>query len=332
MRTFGVPAVSSAITAIGTAISLVTGMNPTKLAYSDKLIPQLAIMLDGWRKEDPPLMKKLPVEADVPDLLSRIGCLPNATTLDMAIGDLCLIAFYYLLRIGEYTVKSTRNQSKQTVQFRIGDVTFFKRDCLGKLRQLNRQAPVGHIMTADSATLRLMNQKNGWKGVCIHQQTNGDPVHCPVRALARRVSHIQQFSANPDTFLSTFFVTTKTQQVKRFDVTDNDIRKSIKKAADFLQYPLRGFPIERIDTHSLRSGGANALALAGYSDRQIQKMGRWRSATFKEYISECLHRFSDGMSKKMKRSFHFVNIEGGTFHDITQYAITQPYNAHIIEN
>jgi len=41
---------------------------------------------------------------------------------------------------------------------------------------------------------------------------------------------------------------------------------------------------ERVDTHSLRSGGANALALAGYTETQIQKMGRWKGATFKEYI------------------------------------------------
>jgi hypothetical protein len=46
-------------------------------------------------------------------------------------------------------------------------------------------------------------------------------------------------------------------------------------AAMILQYPAtRGIPIKRIDTHSLRSGSANALAQLGYSDTQIQKMGR----------------------------------------------------------
>jgi hypothetical protein len=93
-----------------------------------------------------------------------------------------------------------------------------------------------------------------------------------------------------------------------------------------LQYPLnKGIPIARIDTHSFRSGGANALSLSGYSDREIQKMGRWRSATFKEYIREELHCFSHGMSRKMKQKFNFVNISGGVFHDVTPYVITQPY-------
>jgi len=36
--------------------------------------------------------------------------------------------------------------------------------------------------------------------------------------------------------------------------------------------------------HSLRSGGATALALAGVSDNAIQSMGRWASDTFRIYI------------------------------------------------
>ena len=75
-------------------------------------------------------------------------------------------------------------------------------------------------------------------------------------------------------------------------VTDKIIRQGLKMAATVLEYPeRRGIPIERIDTHSLRIGGANALHLAGYSDREIQKMGRWRSETFKEYVREQLSNF-----------------------------------------
>jgi hypothetical protein len=29
-------------------------------------------------------------------------------------------------------------------------------------------------LSADSATLKLDNQKNGWKGVCVHQEKNGE--------------------------------------------------------------------------------------------------------------------------------------------------------------
>ena len=82
-------------------------------------------------------------------------------------------------------------------------------------------------------------------------------------------------------------------------------------AATLLAYPkTRGIPIELVDMHSLRCGGANALALLGFSDTQIQKMGHWREATFKEYNQEQLACYSEGMTTKMKRNFKFVNVHG----------------------
>jgi hypothetical protein len=70
------------------------------------------------------------------------------------------------------------------------------------------------------------------------------------------------------------------------------------------------------------------LSLAGYSDRQIQKMGRWKGTTFKEYIREELHVFSQGMSKHMKKHFRFVNISGGVYHDITDEVVATEYNVN----
>ncbi len=124
------------ITAVGQEIALVCGTNPTKVTGSKKLLPQIAQTFNGWRKEDPPTTKQLPVEADVPELLAERGCNRNSTELDRAIGDLSLIAFYYLLQIGEYTIKGKRNKTKQTVQFKYEDITFFKKNLAGKLRCL----------------------------------------------------------------------------------------------------------------------------------------------------------------------------------------------------
>jgi hypothetical protein len=88
-----------------------------------------------------------------------------------------------------------------------------------------------------------------------------------------------------------------------YNVTDNNISKALKRAAA-TQYPLyQGIPIERIDTHSLRIGGACTLALNGFSEMHIQKMGRWRGDTFKEYMRKELHCFSDGIAKAMKQCF-----------------------------
>jgi hypothetical protein len=85
-------------------------------------------MYNGWRKEDPATTKQLPVEADVPELLADRGLRASATERDRVVGDLTLIAFYYLLRIGEYTIKGNRNETKQTVQFKREDITFSKKE------------------------------------------------------------------------------------------------------------------------------------------------------------------------------------------------------------
>ena len=106
------------------------------------------------------------------------------------------------------------------------------------------------------------NQKNGWKGVCIYQESNGDPINCPARALGRRYLHLHANGATKTTIISSYF-----NEGQRYSVTSNHISFALKPAAGTLKYPtIKGIPIERVNTHSLRSGGANALALAGYSD------------------------------------------------------------------
>jgi hypothetical protein len=58
------------------------------------------------------------------------------------------------------------------------------------------------------------------------------------------------------------------------DVTDKIIRSALKLAATALEYPeRRGIPIERVNTHLLRIGRANALHLAGYA--VIERSRRW---------------------------------------------------------
>jgi hypothetical protein len=117
--------VTSAITAVGKKIAMDTNTNRTKLMGSKQFIICIQELLDGYRIADPPTEKKLPNEADVPELLFELGYGPSSTTLGKTVGDLTLIAFYYLLRVSKYTEKGTRNESKQTVQFKLEDVTFF---------------------------------------------------------------------------------------------------------------------------------------------------------------------------------------------------------------
>ena len=84
-----------------------------------------------------------------------------------------LVTMYYLLRVREYTVKKYKNNTKQTEQFKMRDVTFFKYEKRVRLGRLGRNAKDKHIMTADGFTLKIGNQKNGWKNVSIFHEANG---------------------------------------------------------------------------------------------------------------------------------------------------------------
>ena len=46
---------------------------------------------------------------------------------------------------------------------------FLRQDAKGHLRQLPRNALDEDIVSADGATLKLDNQKNGCKGVCVYK-------------------------------------------------------------------------------------------------------------------------------------------------------------------
>jgi hypothetical protein len=260
-------------------ITLATNRHPFKIDGCKSFIPKLQQTLDGWEREDPPTEKKMPVEVDVPEFLVKCGLQPGATESVKALGDISLIMFYFLIRIGEMTMKSLRasQMNKRTVQFRYKDVTFFMKDEKGKLKQIPRNAPAWMILAADAVTLKLDNQKNGWKGVCISQHSNGEGEFDPVRALARRYIHIRENTSDVETYLSAVF-----EDEVRTDVLAKDVSAGLKMAAAALDYPASRGPIDKIDTHSLRIGGTNVLSLVGYTNRQIQKMGRWREETFME--------------------------------------------------
>jgi hypothetical protein len=66
--------------------------------------------------------------------------------------------------------------------------------------------------------------------------------------------------------------------------------------------------------------------LSGYSETAIQKMGRWKGVTFKEYIREELANYANGMSMAMKTKFNFMNVAGNAFRDITETVLTMEYN------
>ena len=208
-RALSADTTSGAISAVGTTIALARGTNPTKLEGTVKFMPRIRQMLDGWRKTDKSTEKKLPVEVNVSNYVATLGRAVDAAPLAWTVGDLVLVAFYFLLWVGKYMCQgndAAKDADKQTEQFKVSDVRFFARNqTTGALQQLPPWARPAELLAATHATLRLGNQKNDWKNVCVHQEANGHEHLCPVKALTRRVIHIRSHVADRDYLLSAYW-------------------------------------------------------------------------------------------------------------------------------
>ena len=88
------------------------------------------------------------------------------------------MAFFFLLRVGEYTKpkyckkNGETKRATRTVQFAVNNIGFFKK---GKI--LPRASPLPKLLSADSCTMKITNQKNGRMGETIHQHATNRVHH-----------------------------------------------------------------------------------------------------------------------------------------------------------
>ena len=100
-----------------------------------------------------------------------------------------MVAFFYLLRVGEYTV-SWNSRLKRTILLRKCDVRLWHK---GKL--IDHESPLPTLLLADSATILIANTKNGTKGAFVHHDAFGGVI-CLVAALARRIANLRGMRAS----------------------------------------------------------------------------------------------------------------------------------------
>ena len=83
----------------------------------------------------------------------------------------------------------------------------------------------------------------------------------------------------------------------------------MKKGATELKLSQRGVDPDLLGSHSLRAGGAMALKLQHYTDILIQKLARWSSTTWLQYIHTQIAHLSKGVPPKMIEDPPFYNID-----------------------
>lgn len=255
--------------------------------------------VECYRRQDPPPQRKLAVPISVPHHLVLLGIHSGIPKLQ-ALGDLILIAFYFLLRVGEYTYSPPKRRTR-TQRFRVKDVILRRAD----QSIIPNTAPLAQLLSATHATLCISNQKNGTRGQCIHHHCTGLPTS-PVKALARRVSHIMQHTSDTNTALSTYFdlPAWQPQQIRPAHVNNY-----LKQTVVALGLPAFGITAALVSSHSLRAGGAMAMMLNGIHPIVIKKQGRWSSNTFMQYIHEQIGAFTSGVAARMSNYIPFCNMQ-----------------------
>jgi hypothetical protein len=194
-------------------------------------------------------------------------------------------AFFFLLRVGEYT-RSTGK--RRTIPLRKKDIRLWRAGVV-----LPNNSSLEVLLTADAVTMCLENQKNGHKNAVLHHTSSGDATINPVTSIAVLIHAMQNLPA--DTPLGSFRDTNHRVQ----QVTASEIRSAIHIGATNDHLTASGYSMSRIGSHSLRSGGAMHLKLAGYDNDIIQKLGRWSSNTYLHYIQTQIGQLTAGVAQRM---------------------------------
>ena len=297
-----VQSVKDALAAISKTIELAGERSPVYKADKNYKTP-VARLIEGFKQDDPPPVPQIAIPVQVINQCLKAGY-TNTCPIKRAIADLSVIAFFYLLRVGEYTKptlskKHKNKRATRTVQFKIQDIGFFKNNKI-----LERNTPIQQLTTADSCTLKITNQKNGRMGQTIHQHSTHKDI-CPIEALARQVNHIITNNGSHENLLCDVWLK---DENKWYQITPPDMIKHLREAVTSLKLDNKGITPDLVGVHSLRAGGAMALKLNGASDTTIMKMGRWTSMTFLEYIHNQIAHLSKNLSHKMSTQLDYQNI------------------------
>jgi hypothetical protein len=187
----------------------------------------------------------------------------------MAISDMVILAFFFLLRPGEYT-----GTSSNTTPFALRDIQLF----IGRSRVPLLTCPEPLLAATTFGTLEFTTQKNGVRGEVIG--LGSTPAYfCPVKALQRRVCHLRHHSAPETTPIASYYLAGRWHRISPPQITDA-LRATV---ATFDSNQL-GFLPSDVSARSLRAAGAMALVCAKVDTDIIRLIGRWRSDEMLRYL------------------------------------------------
>ena len=256
-----------------------------------ELDPELSKFLRQCRTEDPAPVRQLAVPNSTVKMARMMTKSSDRAPVRVA-GLLIVMAFFFLLRVGEYTPGDPKK--KRTIPLRKKDLRLYKDG-----RPLSRETSLREALEAHEVSITIDTQKNEWRGSTLFHQRSGDPNLDPVRAAALLLDELR---GQPDyTPVGSY----RGIDGSIYRVSGACVLATLRTAARADGLYDRGYSDATVGTHSLRASGAVHLKLQGFDNVTIKKMGRWTSETFMLYIHTQISCFSKGLSAAMSRALYF---------------------------
>ena len=283
----GSPPVSGTIQATIDAVSQAFKQHKRPSPIHDEDTGKLAFILQrqlkGYTNADGSVRHQ---KAITPHLLREMSKLA-LTESDRVASELSRGAFFFGMRSCEYLAVS--GTERRTKLLAIENIRFYR-----DRKEMPHDHPELHL--ADCVNITFYFQKNEERDASVTQHRTNDLLLCPVRSWSSIVRHVLSY---PGTGLTTPVNVYQDTSGALCSLSSKTVLLNLRAAARAIGRDHLGFGEMDIGTHSIRSGAAMAMYLAGVPVFTIMLIGRWSSDAFLRYIRRQVQEFSSGVSSKM---------------------------------
>jgi hypothetical protein len=139
------------------------------------LARSITTYITSCKNDDPPALPQQAIPSSVIRwIATNMGCSQQPRTTLTA--HLIVLAFFFLLRVGEYTPSW---EKRRTIPLRKKDIQIWRAGTI-----IPNDSPLSVLATADAVTICLENQKNGHKNAVHHHTSPNDANLNPVKSAA----------------------------------------------------------------------------------------------------------------------------------------------------
>jgi hypothetical protein len=280
---------------VGQGFTRVGALDPRHQVGTTLTDFRLYRQLRCYAKQDPPPSRVKPLPLAVLHNVRQLAAF-KGDQISLAVSDLSYLAFFWLLRPGEYC------SSSDSHPFRLRDVQLF----IGNARLDPLTCALADLARVTFVTLTFTTQKNGVRGEIIGHARSGHLYACPVVSVISRVRYLRQHGAPPDAPLCVVRSTTTNAWCT---ISSKLVTDTIRTSASILG-PHLGFNAEDVSARSCRAGGAMALLCGRVDTSIIQLVGRWRSDVMLRYLHLQAGALMSNLASTMLQAGAFQLIPG----------------------